>query len=43
MKTPVSKTSFRFNNAPRRLRTLGLITRGVDILPDETFTQEDHA
>lgn len=41
-RTGYSSSSGGFNNALARLRTLELITRGADILPDETLAQEAH-
>lgn len=42
-RTGYSSGSGGFNNALARLRTLELITRGVDILPDEVLAQEAHS
>ncbi len=41
--TGYSSSSGGFNNALARLRTLKLITRGADILPDETLAREAHS
>jgi hypothetical protein len=40
--TGYSSSSGGFNNALARLRTLELISRGADILPDETLAREVH-